>query len=154
MSLGKHLSGYTVDDEGHSLMDLVNLCNLSCKCGMSVELCVLCAPFKMKILNLIEKILRNHGIRKIHTGEKCAPDTCETMVYYYDDSRQYISILINEQGHIMGYTFHGTLIYSSEYKCMYGNQLSSYASYLISALTCDGLKELGDYAQLLMSSSI
>ena len=91
MSLGKHLSGYTVDDEGPTLMDLITLCNLSCKCGMTNKIydsCVRCASCKMKILNLIEKNLENHGIRKINTGEKHAPDTCEKVVYYCDHFRQ------------------------------------------------------------------
>ena len=152
MSLGKHLPGYTVDDEGHTLMDLVNLCN-SCECGMTNKIynsCARCAPYKMKILNLIEKILENQGIRKIHVDEKYAPTTWKGMAYYYDDSRQCIGILPNEPRHTVEYTFHGTMVYYSGYKCTHGKYFASQVSYLVLALTRHGLKELSDYARLII----
>ena len=153
MSLGKHLSGYTVDDEGHTLMDLVTLCNLSCECGMTEKFCVSCTPYKMKIFSLLEKILKNHGIRKGCIVERTPFSVNENIMYYCDKYHRYIGILINEQSHVMNYSFHGTVIYYLVCKCMYEIQ-PALCVHLVTALKYNGLKELGDYAQLIMSSSI
>ena len=161
MSLGKHISGHTVDDEGHSLMDLVTLCNLSCKCGMTDKRCVSCTPYKMKILNLVKKILDNKGIRNLTLREYY--DLVVTDIAYVynnqiidicyvcDKSVQYIEILINEHGQMVRYMLRGTVIEIDGFPY---EGIPSHISHFVATLKYNELKELSDYIELICSTSI
>ena len=137
MSLGKHLSGYTVDDEGRSLMDLLKIYNEPCKsCEDHVYVsCDQCRPYRKEILDLIEKILINRGIRKIPLGKPYEHVIGEDIVYYCErDYYRVITIILADQ---------------DGYNCAYGTQNTIYLS---STLKSNGLEELGDYVDSICSN--
>ena len=65
MSLGKHLEGYTVDDDGKSLKDLRELYRIIKDVYISdSDPAMRCLSYYELIIDLVVKILRNNGIRE------------------------------------------------------------------------------------------